>query len=172
MYGRNAASIRARKCGVQSRKLDWVHFHACSTSRHLQSTDFCIPNAEERSEELQAGAPHSAREATLGRDAEEFHAFADAAFTTVGLCITPNTFLYTDPLNLGSDPADLKWYVQAELVHARFAMLGAAGILGQEVSTHQLAGDINFLIKFSCQQLRNQSRSILRDALARPKVHR
>jgi hypothetical protein len=34
-----------------------------------------------------------------------------------------------DPFNLGVDPAKLKWYQQAELVHCRFAMLGAAGIL-------------------------------------------
>ncbi|CAF2221147.1 BnaA08g04190D [Brassica napus] len=34
-----------------------------------------------------------------------------------------------DPLGLGEDPKSLKWYVQAELVHARFAMLGVAGIL-------------------------------------------
>ncbi|XP_022772188.1 photosystem I chlorophyll a/b-binding protein 5, chloroplastic [Durio zibethinus] len=34
-----------------------------------------------------------------------------------------------DPLGLGEDPESLKWYVQAELVHARFAMAGAAGIL-------------------------------------------
>ncbi|XP_062159515.1 photosystem I chlorophyll a/b-binding protein 5, chloroplastic [Alnus glutinosa] len=34
-----------------------------------------------------------------------------------------------DPLGLGEDPGSLKWYVQAELVHARFAMLGVAGIL-------------------------------------------
>lgn len=34
-----------------------------------------------------------------------------------------------DPLGLGSDPRDLRWYVQAELVHARFAMAGVAGIL-------------------------------------------
>ncbi|OAY50931.1 photosystem I chlorophyll a/b-binding protein 5, chloroplastic [Manihot esculenta] len=34
-----------------------------------------------------------------------------------------------DPLGLGEDPESLKWYVQAELVHARFAMLGVAGIL-------------------------------------------
>ncbi|KAJ8748074.1 hypothetical protein K2173_027553 [Erythroxylum novogranatense] len=34
-----------------------------------------------------------------------------------------------DPLGLGEDPASLKWYVQAELVHCRFAMLGVAGIL-------------------------------------------
>eukprot|EP01026_Neomeris_dumetosa_P069949 TRINITY_DN6944_c0_g1_i4.p1 TRINITY_DN6944_c0_g1~~TRINITY_DN6944_c0_g1_i4.p1 ORF type:complete len:251 (-),score=45.75 TRINITY_DN6944_c0_g1_i4:178-930(-) len=34
-----------------------------------------------------------------------------------------------DPLGLGKDPEALKWYVQAELVHARFAMLGVAGIV-------------------------------------------
>ncbi|KAM7514217.1 hypothetical protein LguiA_003800 [Lonicera macranthoides] len=34
-----------------------------------------------------------------------------------------------DPLGLGEDPKSLKWYVQAELVHARFAMAGVAGIL-------------------------------------------
>ncbi|KAK6939596.1 Chlorophyll A-B binding protein [Dillenia turbinata] len=34
-----------------------------------------------------------------------------------------------DPLGLGEDPDSLKWYVQAELVHARFAMAGIAGIL-------------------------------------------
>lgn len=38
-----------------------------------------------------------------------------------------------DPLGLGADPTALKWYRQAELVHARWAMLGVAGILGQEV---------------------------------------
>lgn len=34
-----------------------------------------------------------------------------------------------DPLGLGEDPKSLRWYVQAELVHARFAMAGVAGIL-------------------------------------------
>uniref|UniRef100_A0A0F7H094 Chlorophyll a-b binding protein, chloroplastic n=1 Tax=Pelargonium transvaalense TaxID=158603 RepID=A0A0F7H094_9ROSI len=34
-----------------------------------------------------------------------------------------------DPLGLGEDPETLKWYVQAELVHCRFAMAGVAGIL-------------------------------------------
>ena len=38
-----------------------------------------------------------------------------------------------DPLGLGSDPRDLRWYVQAELVHARFAMAGVAGILFTDV---------------------------------------
>ncbi|KAM7260262.1 hypothetical protein ACFE04_016003 [Oxalis oulophora] len=34
-----------------------------------------------------------------------------------------------DQLGLGEDPDALKWYVQAELVHCRFAMAGVAGIL-------------------------------------------
>ncbi|CAM0943939.1 unnamed protein product [Alopecurus aequalis] len=38
-----------------------------------------------------------------------------------------------DPLGLGEQPADLKWYVQAELVHCRFAMAGVAGILGTDL---------------------------------------
>lgn len=40
-----------------------------------------------------------------------------------------------DPLGLGKNPEDLAWYVQAELVHARFAMLGAAGIMIPEALT-------------------------------------
>ncbi|BDA50608.1 Photosystem I chlorophyll a/b-binding protein 5, chloroplastic [Coccomyxa sp. Obi] len=38
-----------------------------------------------------------------------------------------------DPLKLGEDPAALKWYVQSELVHSRFAMAAVAGILIPEV---------------------------------------
>lgn len=34
-----------------------------------------------------------------------------------------------DPLGLGEDSKSLKWFVQAELVHSRFAMAGVAGIL-------------------------------------------
>lgn len=34
-----------------------------------------------------------------------------------------------DPLSLGVEKDKLRWYQQAELVHARFAMLGVAGIL-------------------------------------------
>ncbi|KAM0952614.1 putative chlorophyll A-B binding protein [Dioscorea sansibarensis] len=34
-----------------------------------------------------------------------------------------------DPLGLGEDPESLRWYVQAELVHCRFAMAGVTGIL-------------------------------------------
>ena len=38
-----------------------------------------------------------------------------------------------DPLGLGEDPESLRWYVQAELVHARFAMAAVAGILYTDV---------------------------------------
>ena len=41
-----------------------------------------------------------------------------------------------DPLGLGKDPANLAWYQQAELVHARFAMLGVAGVLGPDLAAH------------------------------------
>lgn len=40
-----------------------------------------------------------------------------------------------DPLGLGSDPESLKWNTQAELVHCRWAMLGAAGIFIPEFLT-------------------------------------
>lgn len=38
-----------------------------------------------------------------------------------------------DPLNLGADAKDLDWYVQAELMHARWAMLGLAGMVAPEI---------------------------------------
>lgn len=38
-----------------------------------------------------------------------------------------------DPLELGKEPEALRWYVQAELIHARFAMAGVAGILFTDV---------------------------------------
>ncbi|KAG2440453.1 hypothetical protein HYH02_010335 [Chlamydomonas schloesseri] len=38
-----------------------------------------------------------------------------------------------DPLGLGADPVALKWYRQSELQHARWAMLGVAGVLVQEI---------------------------------------
>ncbi|CAI9275181.1 unnamed protein product [Lactuca saligna] len=40
-----------------------------------------------------------------------------------------------DPLGLGSDPETLRWNVQAEIVHCRWAMLGAAGIFIPEFLT-------------------------------------
>ena len=41
-----------------------------------------------------------------------------------------------DPLELGKDPEDLKWYVQAELQHGRWAMLGVAGAAAPEILTN------------------------------------
>nr|CAA50763.1 light harvesting complex I chlorophyll binding protein [Pyrobotrys stellata] len=38
-----------------------------------------------------------------------------------------------DPLGFGDEPRRLEWMVQAELVHCRWAMLGAAGILLPEI---------------------------------------
>ncbi|RZS14954.1 hypothetical protein BHM03_00046719 [Ensete ventricosum] len=40
-----------------------------------------------------------------------------------------------DPLGLGSDPESLRWNQQAEIVHCRWAMLGAAGIFIPEFLT-------------------------------------
>lgn len=40
-----------------------------------------------------------------------------------------------DPLNLGEDKEALKWFVQAELIHARTAMAAVAGILIPGVSS-------------------------------------
>ncbi|CAG9466741.1 unnamed protein product [Pedinophyceae sp. YPF-701] len=45
-----------------------------------------------------------------------------------------------DPLSLGSDPEYLKIWREAELQHARWAMLGAAGVLAQEI----VKPDVNF----------------------------
>lgn len=46
-----------------------------------------------------------------------------------------------DPLGLGSEPELLKWFVQSEIVHSRWAMLGAAGIFIPEALTK--AGILN-----------------------------
>ncbi|KAH0451156.1 hypothetical protein IEQ34_018455 [Dendrobium chrysotoxum] len=40
-----------------------------------------------------------------------------------------------DPLGLAEDPENLKWFVQAELVNGRWAMLGVAGMILPEVLT-------------------------------------
>ena len=39
-----------------------------------------------------------------------------------------------DPIGLGAEPRAMAWYRAAELVHARWAMLGVAGILAQEIT--------------------------------------
>merc|ERR1711977_770736 len=46
-----------------------------------------------------------------------------------------------DPLSLGKDPVALKWYRQAELQHARWAMLAITGILVQSI----VRPEINFM---------------------------
>ena len=38
-----------------------------------------------------------------------------------------------DPLGLGQDDQLLPWFAEAERVHSRWAMLGVAGILAQEI---------------------------------------
>eukprot|EP00958_Prasinococcus_capsulatus_P019118 scaffold2318_cov396-Prasinococcus_capsulatus_cf.AAC.12 len=48
----------------------------------------------------------------------------------IGTCRGARRF---DPLYLGADPAKLKWYREAELQHARWAMLATAGILAENV---------------------------------------
>nr|Q36718.1 RecName: Full=Chlorophyll a-b binding protein 1B-20, chloroplastic; AltName: Full=LHCI type I CAB-1B-20; AltName: Full=Light-harvesting complex I 20 kDa protein; Flags: Precursor [Hordeum vulgare] len=40
-----------------------------------------------------------------------------------------------DPLALAEDPEDLRWFVQADVVNGRWAMLGVAGMLIPEVLT-------------------------------------
>ncbi|CDJ26372.1 unnamed protein product [Triticum aestivum] len=46
-------------------------------------------------------------------------------------CRLPGDYGF-DPLGLGKQPKDLKWYVEAEIVHCWFAMAGVAGILGTD----------------------------------------
>ena len=47
-----------------------------------------------------------------------------------------------DPLRLGSDPKLLTWFQQAELQHARWAMLGVVGILVPDIATVSGVADI------------------------------
>merc|ERR1711937_837532 len=44
-----------------------------------------------------------------------------------------------DPLGLGKDPQALSWYRQAELQHARWAMLAVAGILVQAIAKPEVS---------------------------------
>merc|ERR1712110_681193 len=44
-----------------------------------------------------------------------------------------------DPLGLGKDPQALTWYHQAELQHARWAMLAVAGILVQVIAKPEVS---------------------------------
>jgi len=47
-----------------------------------------------------------------------------------------------DPLGFSADPEMAKWMAQAELMHCRWAMLGAAGILLPNAATAAGAGDL------------------------------
>jgi len=47
-----------------------------------------------------------------------------------------------DPLFLGEQPETLRWYAEAERVHARFAMLGVAGVLAPELLTNLGLADL------------------------------
>ncbi|PIA33777.1 hypothetical protein AQUCO_04000083v1 [Aquilegia coerulea] len=62
-----------------------------------------------------------------------FHGFSNMCFDFPE-CSLPGDFGF-DPLGLGSDPESLRWNAQAELVHCRWAMLGAAGIFIPEFLT-------------------------------------
>ncbi|KAH1252463.1 Photosystem I chlorophyll a/b-binding protein 5, chloroplastic [Glycine max] len=56
-----------------------------------------------------------------------------------------------DPLGLAEDPASLRWYVQAELVHCRFAMLGVFGILVTDKRLHNKLIEFNqTIVKWRC----------------------
>jgi Chlorophyll A-B binding protein len=56
-----------------------------------------------------------------------------SAFELIKVCYRLTGDYGFDPLGLGEDPESLRWYVQAELVHCRFAMAGVAGILFTDV---------------------------------------
>jgi hypothetical protein len=62
----------------------------------------------------------------------------------------------------GADPANLEWHRNAELVHGRWAMLGAAGCLLPELLTkvrvrsapeHAIRGRGAFLTRLFCRLL-------------------
>jgi hypothetical protein len=50
-------------------------------------------------------------------------------FTKPTTQTSPKQTITTQPLGLGKDPAALKWFQQSEIIHARTAMTGVAGIL-------------------------------------------
>uniref|UniRef100_A0A7N0UB26 Chlorophyll a-b binding protein, chloroplastic n=1 Tax=Kalanchoe fedtschenkoi TaxID=63787 RepID=A0A7N0UB26_KALFE len=61
-------------------------------------------------------------------------------FQKISIPIGNNMFIWLgdngfDPLGLAEDPENLKWFMQAELVNGRWAMLGVAGMLLPEVLT-------------------------------------
>ena len=75
------------------------------------------------------------------------------------MCRLPGDFGF-DPLELGQDPEALRWYVQAELVHARFAMAGVAGILYTDVCCFSVMSFLNQHCKGSNKDLSELSKPL------------
>ena len=65
----------------------------------------------------------------------------DTSVPLLALSILPGDYGF-DPLNLGADAANLEWFRNAELVHGRWAMLGAAGCLVPELLTTAGVADL------------------------------
>lgn len=63
-----------------------------------------------------------------------------------------------DVLKLGEEAGALKWYVQAELIHCRWAMLGAAGILIPSALTS--AGALNLPAWYDAGKVVQESSAI------------
>lgn len=79
--------------------------------------------------------------------------------------------------NLGKDPQALKWYVQAELVHCRTAMAGAAGILIPSVRPSRLGAPVyadwaghNPRQHHGCSHCQHRERSGSREGLVSDKL--
>jgi hypothetical protein len=61
------------------------------------------------------------------------HAAAPSTYQLTTACSCDVVCSGFDPLSLGADANNLKWYVQAELQNGRWAMLAVAGILFPEL---------------------------------------
>ncbi|KAJ7958151.1 Chlorophyll a-b binding protein, chloroplastic [Quillaja saponaria] len=105
-------------------------FQTCSsTPFSSQSKNFLIPSLGVRYSFLQARTETTRRYAQTVVQAQQRPTWLPGLEPPPYLDGTlPGDFGF-DPLGLGEDPESLRWYVQAELVHARFAMAGIAGIL-------------------------------------------
>lgn len=76
-------------------------------------------------------APRAARAGVVVRAAARANWLPGSDFPAhLENCKLPGCYGF-DPLGLGADPERLKWFAEAERVHARWAMLGVAGILLQ-----------------------------------------
>lgn len=78
-----------------------------------------------------AAAPRAARAGVVVRAAVRSNWLPGSDFPAhLENCKLPGCYGF-DPLGLGADPERLKWFAESERVHARWAMLGVAGILIQ-----------------------------------------